>query len=198
MFIELAEFLRCPEPHELSNLVLVPAAMAARVVVSGSVGCPVCRREYPIQSGVVEFGGDSWPRDAPPGTAPADPHAVRALLGLESPGGYVVLLGSATRLAPALAASIDGVRFVGFGAPPDAVASPALSLLRCARTVPLRPGMARGVVLGVEHAMPPWLTEAVRLLLRGQRLVALAERIEQPDGIESLAEGRGMWVGRRR
>jgi hypothetical protein len=198
VFIELAEFLRCPEPHELSNVVLVPEVMAGRDVVAGSVGCPVCRREYPILGGVAEFGGDSWPPGASPAAPPPDPHAVQALVGLESPGGYVVLLGSAAQLAPALAGAMPGVRFVGFGAPPGTATSPTVSLLRCGRTIPLRPGMARGVVLGAEHTVPPWLDEGARLLLRGQRLVALTQGIRPPGGVEPTAEGRGMWVGMKR
>jgi hypothetical protein len=56
--------------------------------------------------------------------------------------------------------------------------------------------MARGVVLGGEHARAPWLGEAARLLLRGLRMVALAEDVSC-DGVERLASGNGMTVGQR-
>jgi hypothetical protein len=56
--------------------------------------------------------------------------------------------------------------------------------------------MARGVVLGAEHSIEPWPEEGARLLLRGLRLVALAEDVHCA-GIERLASGSGMTVGRR-
>ena len=57
MHIELTEMLRCPEPHAEAFLVLSTAEMSGRSVVSGVVGCPVCRREYGIVKGVINFGG---------------------------------------------------------------------------------------------------------------------------------------------
>ena len=57
MHIELTEMLRCPEPHELGFLVLSTGEMVGRMIRSGLVGCPVCRREYRIVEGIVDFGG---------------------------------------------------------------------------------------------------------------------------------------------
>lgn len=57
MHIELTEMLRCPEPHDLDVLVLSTGEMMGRMVRSGIVGCPVCRKEYPIIKGVVDFSG---------------------------------------------------------------------------------------------------------------------------------------------
>ncbi len=45
MHIELTEMLRCPEAHELDVLVLSTGEMLGRMVRSGVVGCPRCRRE---------------------------------------------------------------------------------------------------------------------------------------------------------
>src|SRR5437588_666402 len=49
--------LRCPETHEEAFLVMSTGEMVGRMVRSGILGCPVCRREYPILKGVVEFRG---------------------------------------------------------------------------------------------------------------------------------------------
>src|SRR6267378_6945977 len=104
--------LRCPEPHEESFLVMSTGEMLGRMVRSGLVGCPVCRKEYPIIRGVVDFSGAAAPAGAAPARGPAamaaspgpvrpgvDPLTLQALLDLSGPGGYIVLLGSAARHA---------------------------------------------------------------------------------------------------
>ncbi len=199
MFIELTEYLRCPEPHDESYCVLAPDEMVGRVVRHGSLGCPICHREYAIVDGIVEFGGDGW-TDAvavrgDPGHQLPEPQVVQALIGLASPGGYVLLVGSATRLIPSLAQLIGGVHFVGVNPPPDVQATPVLSLLRSATSIPVKTAM-RGVVLGSEHALTPWLDEARRVLLKGQRLVILDEHDHVP-ALERLAVGQGLWVGEK-
>jgi hypothetical protein len=161
----------------------------------------MCRQEYPIRAGIVEFGGDGWATlgggDAASGAPLPDFRIVQAALGLASPGGYVTLLGSATRLTGGLAAAIPGVHFVGINPPPDVAPSPSLSLLRSGRLIPLRDAVVRGVVVGAEHATPSWLEESVRVTLRGQRVVALSETAATP-GLTPLASGQGLWVGERR
>ncbi len=193
MFIELSEFLRCPEPHDETFCVVAPEEMVGRMIVRGVVGCPICRREYPIDAGVVRFGGAA---EAAGAAGAAEPDAVWALLGLTSPGGFVVLVGSAARLAVPLAERMGGVHLVGVNAPGDIPASPALSLLAHPDRIPLRQAMARGVVLGAESATEPWVTEGVRVLLPGLRLVAAADSLSTP-GLDQLAAGNGLWVGQK-
>src|SRR2546430_15427280 len=99
--IELTEMLRCPESHEEALLVMSTGEMLGRMVRTGILGCPVCRREYPIIKGVVHFSGNvkrETGNDASPSPAfPVDPQTLQALLDLSGPGGYVVLVGSAAR-----------------------------------------------------------------------------------------------------
>ena len=59
MFIELVDALRCPQPHAESWLVVASTRTQARHILEGTLGCPVCRAEYPIVDGVVDFRGDS-------------------------------------------------------------------------------------------------------------------------------------------
>src|SRR5438445_210043 len=102
--IELTEMLRCPERHEEAFLVMSTGEMVGRMVRSGILGCPVCRKEYPIVKGIVNFsGGEGTPlrdkntqslRGVP---SPPDAETLQALLDLSGPGGYVVLVGSAAR-----------------------------------------------------------------------------------------------------
>jgi len=207
--IELTELLRCPEPHEENVLVLSTGEMLGRMVRSGILGCPVCHKEYPIVKGVVEFSG-SGKREAgsvgagqatrPPSRFPLplpDAQTLQALLDLSGPGGYVVLVGVAARYAVGLADLMGGVHFVGVNAPPAVEELPVLSLLRCARMIPLRQAMARSVVVGADATAAPWLAEAQRVLLRGRRLVVEAENLAVPPGITRLAAAQGLFVGER-
>lgn len=190
--------LRCPEPHEESFCVVAPDAMVGRSVWRGVVGCPVCRKEFPIRDGVAEFGPIP-PARLPDSASSALPEAevVAALLGLGGPGGYLVLLGSAVRLVPELGQWLGGVHFVGINAPPDAARPGMLSLLTCERKIPLRASMARGVVIGPDFAVEPWIGEAVRVVLEGLRVVVIGGELGQVEGLVQLAAGRGMWVGEK-
>src|SRR6266550_2075662 len=154
MHIELTEMLRCPEAHELDVLVLSTGEMVGRMVRSGVVGCPVCKHEYPIVRGVVDFTGGGMrdagggPASTPPASRISHPdaaQALQALLDLSGPGGMV----------------------------------------------------ARALVLGADAAVPPWLEEGHRVLLRGRRFVVEREDVVPPPGIRKLAVGQGLWAGEK-
>jgi hypothetical protein len=199
LFIELSEFLRCPEPHQDTFCVVAPEHMAGRMIVRGLVGCPVCRREYRIEDGVVRFGeskGVAAGAAAEERATGADAEAVWALLGIAGSGGFVVLVGSAGGLADRLASRMDGVHLVAVNPVPNLAASSAVSVLTHPAHIPLRDAMARGVVLGAESTAQPWVGEATRVLLPGLRLVATADAVLAP-GLERLAAGNGLWVGRK-
>lgn len=205
MHIELTEMLRCPEDHREEFLVLSTSEMNGRMVWIGIVGCPVCHRDFEIIDGIVDFTevitGARPQRavrrtPAPDSPVILDPQSLQALLDLGGPGGYVVLIGSATRLAEGLAGVMGGIHFVGINAPPDVEELPVLSLLQSDRVIPLRQGMARGVVVGAELAKTTWVGEGVRVLLRGRRLVVEDEEAA-PAGLAQLAAGQGVWVGEK-
>jgi len=203
MHIELTEMLRCPEPHPEGFLVLSTGEMSGRMVRHGLVGCPVCHREYEVADGVVYFGGTGKGERGrvdgggtrPPSPVPR-PDVLQALLDLSGPGGYVVLLGTAARVGAELAPLVGGIHCIGVNAPDEVAELPVLSLLRCESLIPLRGAMARGVVVGAELASPAWLAEAVRVLLRGRRLVVAGEEVV-PAGVRHLVTGQGLWVGER-
>ena len=202
MHIELTEMLRCPESHREDVLVLSTGEMLGRMVRFGIVGCPVCRKEFLIKDGVVDFTGSAAdPGPAARGEAsPIPPPAsvdLQALLELSGPGGFVVLLGDATRHTVGLSNLMAGIHFIGINAPADVEELPVLSLLRTKTVIPLRQSIARGVVVGRDLATSPWLVEAHRVLLRGRRVVALNEKPELPIGLEELAVAKGLWVGEK-
>ena len=138
--------------------------------------------------------GARGPHPEQQGSAAAlTPEALATFLDLRGPGGYVVLVGSAGRLAPGLTALAPGVHVVVVDAPPGARA-PDCSYVSCPDRIPLKSSQARAVVLGADRAVEPWLGEASRVLLRGLRLVIEDERAS-PDGISELARGAGVFVG---
>jgi uncharacterized protein YbaR (Trm112 family) len=201
MFIEVAEILRCPRDHEPTYCVVTTNEMVARRVLRGVLGCPVCAAEYPIIDGIVEFGvdplfGSGARSDDLTVEEMPDAPDVLALLGITDPGGYAVLMGSVARLGSHLAALVPGIHFVAVNPPPDVGETDFLSVVRTERLAPIASNMVRGVVLGKEYSMEPWLSEGARILLNGLRLVAVREDANVP-GLEKMASGRGMWVGRK-
>ena len=208
MHIELTEMLRCPESHREDVMVLSTGEMLGRMVRFGVVGCPVCRKEYLIKDGIVDFtrtetrdaGNVGIPSTSHPASRIPPPAAaeLQALLELSGPGGFVVLVGDATRHAVGLANLMAGIHFIGINAPSDVEELPVLSLLRTKSVVPLRQSIARGVVVGRDLATSSWLVEAHRVLLRGRRFVALHEKPELPIGLEKLAVAKGLWVGEKK
>jgi hypothetical protein len=170
-------------------------------VTSGVIGCPICRAEYEIDNGVVQFGpdpllGNSSRSDDLTVEEMPDPEVVQALLALDTAGGYVVLVGSATRLGEALAQLVSGTRFIGVNPPPDVRESSNLSLLRSSVTIPIRTGCMRGAVVGREYAEDDWLKEAGRVLMNGRRLVVADEAVDLV-GVSRVVSDRGLWVGVR-
>jgi uncharacterized protein YbaR (Trm112 family) len=200
--IELTEMLRCPESHGEAFLVMSTGEMLGRMVRSGILGCPICRREFPIVKGVVNFAGSVAARESPHPASriphPVDSETLQALLDLSGPGGYVVLLGTAARHAVGLAGLMGGIHFVGINAPSDVEELPVLSLLVCPGMIPLRQTIARGVVVGSDRLGSDWLAEARRVVLPGRRVVIEGEDVPVPVGLTRLAVGEGLFVGERR
>jgi hypothetical protein len=196
LHIELAEYLRCPADHdEQSYCVVVPDVMDGRDVRSGFVGCPICKREYPIVDGEARFGSDERV-DATTSAALQIPAAdmMQALLGIAGPGGYVVLVGSAAQMAQQLADLMSGIHMIAVNPPPGVRSSPTVSVLRSDVRIPLNCAVARGIVLGAECAPSPWLDDAVRVVLRGLRMIVLREDVTVA-GAAMMVREQGLWVG---
>src|SRR6478672_10598811 len=53
----MIDLLRCVNAHEDSWLVASFREVTNRMVMEGTLGCPVCSAEYQIKNGVVDFTG---------------------------------------------------------------------------------------------------------------------------------------------
>ncbi len=196
MFLELTDHLRCPADHDEAFLVLLPDAVAGGRVRSGELGCPVCQRVVRLQEGVAVFEGA--PAAAPPESGSAlTAEAVLAFLGLSGPGGYVALVGTAGVLGERLAQALPGIRLVAVNPPGNVEESAGVSVLRAPR-LPLKRGSMRGVVVGtLPGGGEDWVRAAAAAVLPGLRLVVEGEWPQEGlRGVELLAAGAGVWVGK--
>jgi uncharacterized protein YbaR (Trm112 family) len=194
MFIELTDYLRCPEDHEEAYLVLLPDSVVERSVVSGQLGCPVCHRTFYVRYGILDFGDGPPPATAAP---TLDGASAAALTGLGGPGGYLVLVGPVAGQWREVEAALNGVSMVAVNGPASLVDARGLSVLRSAR-LPLKSGSMRGVVLSGEFgADPHWVREGARVLLPGLRMVGEGAEPD-PELAEVIAGAGGWWVATRR
>jgi uncharacterized protein YbaR (Trm112 family) len=196
MFIELTDHLRCPVEHDEAYLVLLPDAVEGRSVRAGTLGCPVCDRRFTVTDGVLDVGGAPGDQpDAEAGRLGAE--AIAPLVGLNGPGGYLVLVGGPAGGWRELAGMIPGVALVAVNPPRGVEDVEGLSVLRGGR-LPLKTGSMRGVVLGTPFGGERgWVAEAARVVLPGLRIVGEGET-PPPELIDVLATAGGVWVGTRR
>ena len=201
MFIELTEILKCPRDHEESYVICGPVTMDGRDVVRGGIVCPACRAEFPILDRVAWFGPPETPRtnagSAAPSLAALSVEALLTFLDLEGAGGYVVTVGAAGRLGPALGAALPRVGVVGVNPPLDVAPSSAFSILRSPAGFPVRRRSVRAVVIGDDAARDPWLAAALAALLPGLRVV-IEDETARAEGVAELARGAGVFVGEKR
>jgi uncharacterized protein YbaR (Trm112 family) len=190
MFIELTDHLRCPADHAESYLVLLPDRMVERSVREGRLGCPVCGRTFSVADGILDLGG-SLPD--PPEATLLDPDALTALVGLNGPGGYLVLLGRPASRWREVAALNPGVGLIAVNPAPELVDEPGISVVR-GDSIPLKSHSMRGVALGAPYgADPKWVGEAARVVLPGLRVAG--EGRVPTSGVDIMAAAGGAWVG---
>lgn len=214
MFIELIETLRCPNPHEDSWLVGAFDRLEDRDVRAGRLGCPVCRAEYRIIDGVVDFQGEAAASPSPElaraasstmsagvSAAPSQPigadAALRlaAMLDLASPGGLIVLEGEWGRAGSMLTSLIES-QLLLVDPPPGVAERERLSAIRSGGTIPVAGGSCRGIALYSAAGAGRLAPSAVKALRARGRLVAPAG-VPLPDEVQELARDATWWVAER-
>ena len=199
MFMELVDTLRCPRPHEESWLVLSTRTVEARHVREGTLGCPVCKAEYPIHDGIADFRAkgatevESGERAAFAGPL-IGAESLAALLDLTDPKGFAVLVGRWAELADALIELADTPPLLLVDPPVGVEMQPGLSGVRCDVELPLAAGAARAIAVDTDAAAR--VRSAARVTRIGGRVVAPATA-PVPDGVRELVRDERVWVGAR-
>lgn len=198
MFIELVDSLRCVEAHDDTWLVAAVTRMDGRHISEGLLGCPICRREYPIRDGIGWFSRS--PIDPVRLTsifASTDTDRVMragALLGLTDAGGVVVLDDGWADCAEGLA-GLGPSHVVTLNARVGD-ATEQVSMLVVDDRLPFARAGVRAVALGSESSAIRLIgsaTDAVRG--RGRLIAPIA--LPVPDGVTELARDDSVWVGER-
>jgi hypothetical protein len=188
--IELTDHLRCPREHPEAFLVLLPDRMDRRRVAAGHLGCPICGWSTAWTDFVPDFG-DGWRSTGAP---PFDAAAAQAMLGIDGPGGWIALAGSAGALAATLPALLPGVAFVAVNPPALVEPTEAVSVLLGGEWA-LKAHSMRGVILGEDAAR--WRDLGVATTLPGLRTVGCGEA-PAGEGVQLLGNADGVWVAGHR
>jgi uncharacterized protein YbaR (Trm112 family) len=198
VFIDLVDDLRCPRPHEDTWLVAAADRSLDRDIIEGTLGCPICRAEYPIRAGVVWFTEPVARAAVPTADGTVDPErAMRlaAFLDLSDARGLALLTGSWGGAAELLR-DVVPTDFVLLNPRPPVGAGNGISVLEIGGGIPLAEATCRGVALDEAHAGPAYLDDAVRVLRPRGRLVAPAST-PTPNGVTELARDDRLWVAER-
>lgn len=195
MRLFLVDVLRCPEPHADSWLVASTGVMQDRHVIDGELGCPVCGARYRVHEGVARLGSRKPGRVS--SAEPTEQAVVRlgALLGLDSPGGVVLLARAHAPMARALR-DATRVEILQLDPPPDVAMGEGISGIAGAPRAPLAAGSLRGAALDADTADAEYVASVVAALRPHARLIAPAST-PRPAGLRELARDTEEWVAEK-
>jgi hypothetical protein len=200
VFIEMIDLLRCVNEHEDTWLVASFREITNRIVIQGTLGCPVCSAEYEISNGVADFTlGEpvlSREHNVAAETDSNEELATRAgaFLDATQPGATIVLGGSWASAAQQLAEMAD-VRVIALNAPAGVKESERVGLVRVAKRIPLAANSVHGVAL--DASFPPSALEAaLRSVRPGGRVVGPASS-DAPNQSAVLARNETHWVAEK-
>ena len=197
MFIELVETLRCVREHEDSWLVASIDDLRDRSIRKGTLGCPVCAAEYPINEGVADFSAGA-PRRSSSSPLPGDSSdfAVRAgaFLSLAGTSGTIVLGGEWARGAAELVNTTD-VRVIAVNAPAGVRESPAIALIEVSDVIPLAAKSCAGAALDETFSAEAFLS--AQRIVRPEGRVVGARSARRPDGWTIIAEDSSWWIAEK-
>lgn len=197
MFIELLDGLRCTSDHAQIPLVIAITKRDDRFVVEGTVGCPTCRREYPLHDGIAWFDSSRSAEASLSRTSDDDEGVIRigAFLAV-SDGITIALVGDWARYALALAA-MAGLRAFAVN-PQNAIGeSERVGVVYSDNRLPFTDGSLRGIAIDDSGWSPREMELAARALSSGGRMVAPASA-QVPVDIEEIARDETVWVGEKR
>jgi hypothetical protein len=195
MHLVLTDTLTCSFCGPEEGLIVLAERMENRRVLEGALGCPACRRQFPIRAGAADLrretvtgrrgGAENAEPDwaHPTATGPTiDPMRLAALLALADGDGYTLLIGVQAECAAGLATFLPGREFIT-AAPLAGEEREGVNQLLVDAVLPLRTGSVSGVLLSADTPSA-LLQEALRVLAVGGRLVAARTL----PGVEALAD----------
>ncbi len=200
MFIELLDLLRCPKPHDDTWLVTSFNKVSNRFVETGTLGCPNCSAQYPIENGVADFTGGVSSASCEEQRAAAshrrEEMATRAgaFLDVTEPGATVVLGGVWSYAAEELS-NLAEVRVFAVNPAPGVKETATVGLVRVAAELPLATDSCLGV------AVDAWFNSGI--VAASARVVRPGGRIVGPTSIPPsaelavLAQDEEYWVARK-
>jgi hypothetical protein len=106
MHIELVDALRCPFPHEETWLVAAVTRFDGRDIAEGALGCPICRRQFVVRFGEVDFSGEASAPDAPRASRVLDEPTIPAEPADRAVGATAV--PAVPAVSDAVATEVDG------------------------------------------------------------------------------------------
>ena len=198
MFIELLDGLRCVNDHPQIPLVTAITKRDDRFVVEATIGCPTCRREYPIRRGTAWFGSAAQDDVTPSQAGPDDDDGatrIGAFLAV-SDGITIALVGGWAVHARALS-EMAGLRAFAMNPQRAIVESERVGVVHSDNRLPFTDGSLRGVAIDESGWSIREMELASRALSSGGRMVAPAS-VAVPGDIEEIARDESVWIGEKR
>jgi uncharacterized protein YbaR (Trm112 family) len=192
VFVEIIEALRCPRPHDESQLVVAAGRVVERHILDGTLGCPACGAEFRISAGITTF---EIPARPTPPVAPDVEQGVRiaAFLELTDAKGFAILSGTwGAQTDPVQRVADTPLLLVN---PPVNFAGEPAGVLLFGEKLPLAPLSARAAALdgAMSASQIASLVAAVR---QGGRLIGPAS-MPVPAGVNEVARDETLWVGEK-
>ncbi|MEK7401827.1 MAG: hypothetical protein AABZ80_05635 [Gemmatimonadota bacterium] len=191
MFVDLIEALRCPRPHDESQLVVAAGRVVDRHIMEGTLGCPVCGAEFKIVAGITQFEMPGRPTPA------QEPDAelglrIAAFLELTDAKGFAILCGTwGAQLDPIQRVADTPLLLVN---PPTHYGGEPAGVVLC-DAVPLAASCARAAALDHDMAATQ-MASVVRAVRQGGRLIGPAA-LSLPAGVTEVARDETLWVGEK-
>jgi hypothetical protein len=195
----MIDLLRCINAHEDTWLVASFREVTNRMVMEGTLGCPICSAKYEISRGVVDFTrGESLAGDAERAHAGhrREELATRAgaYLDATQPGTTIVLGGLWSYAAQELA-EMANLRVIALNPPSGVEESERVGLLRVGGRLPLATNSAHGVALDAWFSAAS-IEEAIRVVRPAGRVVG-PTALSAPETAVVLAHDEHYWVGEK-
>jgi uncharacterized protein YbaR (Trm112 family) len=192
MFIELIDAIRCPADHPPSSLVAAFEDVVDRDVITGMLGCPVCRSEFQVRDTELWLVTTAMPAPATRAINPEeDAMRLAASLDLRSENGFAILRGAWCALADRIA-DIAPTHLVLLDPPFNTTRGPGRSIIHAGGTVPFSANTANAATIDDdERAYALTLTVKPKGRLVGPINLAL------PRDTRELARDDRWWVAEK-